>query len=188
MKRSTDAPSSGLMRYFTPQLYLQFNSDDDRQADAAQIAWDAALDRYREHLAGLRDDVPPHIMRLAKLALHDAEVLAFDQRPPDPKPRSAAVHQQPRMQILSVLRDDQERVVTILYSLADRVRTAKARGWPFSSARRHWLYDELDVAPDDRSTLLHRILFSDGLTVEIPFSTAIVHEFSLFGQGAAERA
>jgi hypothetical protein len=64
------------MRYFTRQLYQQFNSADDAEADRADEAWEAALREYRRHLEGQRDRMPANVARLADLNLHDAEILS----------------------------------------------------------------------------------------------------------------
>ena len=46
------------MRYFTRQLYQQFNSPDDEEADRADQEWEAAIEKYRQHREGLRDRMP----------------------------------------------------------------------------------------------------------------------------------
>jgi len=38
------------MHYFTPELYLRYNSEEDDVADAADAEWEAALKGYRAHL------------------------------------------------------------------------------------------------------------------------------------------
>jgi hypothetical protein len=64
------------MRYFTRQLYQQFNSADDEEADHADQEWEAAIERYRQHREGLRDRMPANVAKLADLNLHDAEILS----------------------------------------------------------------------------------------------------------------
>jgi hypothetical protein len=67
------------MRFFTPDLYVRFNSSDEKEADRANEAWEAALSGYRKHLDGIRDCMPSQVRNLSELNLHDAEVLACDQ-------------------------------------------------------------------------------------------------------------
>lgn len=67
------------MRFFTPDLFLRFNSPDDEVADEADSAWEIALIDYRKHLDGIRDRMPSQVRTLAELCLHDAELLACEQ-------------------------------------------------------------------------------------------------------------
>src|SRR5439155_1551888 len=54
MKHPTDRPTEQVMRFFTPELYVQFNSPDDEVADRANEAWETALQSYQNHLTALR--------------------------------------------------------------------------------------------------------------------------------------
>ena len=67
------------MRFFTPELYVRFNSSDEDQANAADAAWEAALQGYQKHLDGIRERLPSQVRKLSALNLHDAEVLAFEE-------------------------------------------------------------------------------------------------------------
>lgn len=170
------------MQFFTPGLYLRFNSPEDDEADSADQAWETALREYQAHLDGLRDRMPSPVRNLADLCLHDAELLGRDQaiepfftfpgEPFGPFPMWSAVG------ILSVKQDD--TIVSLLYALWDRIRDYPAsENWTFSRLRPHWLYDEIDVAPHSRGMFLHRILFSDGGVVEVPFLSVVIHRVSL---------
>src|SRR6266403_539801 len=79
MKRQIEKPSDHPMRFFTPELYVRFNSPDENEADRANEEWDAAIDRYTAHLAALHGKMPHHVAKLAEVSLHDAELLARDQ-------------------------------------------------------------------------------------------------------------
>jgi hypothetical protein len=52
-------------------------------------------------------------------------------------------------------------------------------GWRFSKLQEQWLYDEVDMPKDPRGPFIHRILFSTGVTLEIPFVSVIIHKFKL---------
>lgn len=180
MKPPTEKPSEGGMRFFTPDLYLRFNSPDDDEADRADEAWESAVRDYQRHLRGLRDRVPGPVRKLAELCLHDWEVLAVHQEiePSFPSPLWSAVA------VVSLRRQDQ--VAVLVYALWDRIREHPAApAWPFSGERKHWLYDELDVAADPRGPFLHRVLLSDGTVLEIPFASSFVHTFAVPPPGAA---
>lgn len=170
------------MRFFTPELYARFNSPDDGVADDADEAWERALNEYRDHLNAIRDRMTSPVRKLADLCLHDAELLAFDEviepafsfpyEPFGPYPHWSA------MVIISLKQDG--RIVTLIYLVWDRVREHPApQDWPFSKARTHWLYDEIDAAEGRRGMFTHRILFSDGRVLDVPFTSVIVHGLPL---------
>ena len=174
MKHPTVKRTEQIMRFFTPELYLQSNSEDDEVADRADEAWEKALKDYQSHLDSIRDRMPPEVRKVAELCLHDAEVLGFEQKtqlfvpfPKQPGPIGCPV---------AILFLKQDRTIeSLIYMLADPVRQYPAKkGWPFSKSRKHWLYDEVDMAADHPGVFLHRILFSDGCVVGIPFLSAII--------------
>src|SRR5437867_2658966 len=80
MKSPTEKPSEQVMRFFTPELYLKFNSSNEEEADQADEAWEAAIRAYQLHLDSVRDRMPSPVVRLTELCLHDAEVLACDEK------------------------------------------------------------------------------------------------------------
>jgi hypothetical protein len=179
-----------IMRFFTPELYVRFNSSDDDEADNANIEWEKAIEQYERHLAKFRDRLPAHVRKLTELSLHDAEVLArgekiqagTQQMPLD----SPAPFVFPMWTALAVVTvRNEETVRSLIYSLWDHIRTHEFKGkWPFSKEREHWLYDELDVVtspqePLFRGAFLHRVLLSTGTILEIPFTSVIIHEFAL---------
>ncbi len=162
------------MRFFTPDLFIAFNSSDEEEADRANEEWEEALQAYRKHLDDLRDQMPSQVKNLTTLCLHDAEILAAEQpivpciplSPIEPFPFWA------RFSILSVRQGND--ISSLIYVLWDQVCTHQpSESWPFSKLRKHWLYDEVDVSPTHRGTFLHRILLSDGSIMEIPFLSAL---------------
>jgi hypothetical protein len=161
------------MRFFTPELLIRFNSSNDRVADRADAAWEKAIRDYRSHLAGLRDLMPPQVKKLSELSLHDAEVLASEE---DSEPSGKPLYRIPfklspgGFPLAMVGVRQESKIVFLIYRLAGVVRNHQAKGsWPFSKQRLHWLYDEIDVAQSAPENYLHRVLFSDGTVLEIPF-------------------
>ncbi len=169
------------MRFFTPERYVQFNSADDATADSANEDWEKALRDYQSHLDAIRDRMPAQVRRLAELCLHDAEILGFDQETQSLFPGSEVSWPGPLWSVMAILSVEQGGTLRyLIYTLWDRVREYPASAaWPFSKARKHWLYDEVDLAPDRREMFLHRILFSDGSVVEIPFASVITSTVAL---------
>jgi len=151
MKPQIEKPSEQAMKFFKPELFIRFNSADDDEADRADEEWEAAISAYREHLDGLRDQMPSQVKILAGLCLHDAELLACEQKiepffpisPFEPFPFWSGIA------ILSIRKGDE--IISLIYALWDRVLEHPPEGeWPFSKLRTHWLYDEVDVSPNQR--------------------------------------
>jgi hypothetical protein len=174
------------MVFFTPELYLRFNSKDDEIALAADAEWEAAIVRYREHLASLEEMMPSQVKELSKLCLHDGEIL---QRQEQQHPLSILCFEDgpgsPRfwpvwygLASLAVRLDNE--LVTLLYFLCDHIAEQPAADdWPFSRKREHWLYDEVHWQGGDRGKFTHVILLSSGVVLTIPFATVLISRFSL---------
>ena len=66
------------MKFFTPELYIRFNSTDDAEADRADEDWEKAIRDYKKHLAKHSEDMNDRVKDLAEnLCLHDAELLSI---------------------------------------------------------------------------------------------------------------
>lgn len=185
------------MRFFTPELYVRFNSSDDKVADEAYQEWEKAAEQYTQHLAAIRERAPSQVQRLTELSLHDALILSrveqiqaggrhfFREFEPFVAPVWYATA------IVTV--KDEDTIRSLIYCLWDNVRThSHQQGWPFSKEGEHWLYDEVELVDTERRMwsggYLHRILLSSGVELEIPFTTLFLHEFSLakLGEPIAE--
>jgi hypothetical protein len=190
MKPKTEKPREQIMRFFTPDLYIRFNSPDDAVADRANDEWERSIEQYDRHLATFRDRLPSQVRKLTELPLHDAEIVTRveeiqvgGQQALFEIPFPFAVPVWTAIAIVTVKNEGTIR--SLIYSLWDRIRTHSfEEGWTFSKDREHWLYDELDVVSQRAGQLfpggfLHRILLSTGIVLEIPFSSVIIHEFSL---------
>jgi hypothetical protein len=174
------------MKYFTPELYQQFNSFDVEEAEGADEAWGRAEVAYKERLASVREHMPSQVVRLSELCLHDALVVSrveqvqpageyrfFDTSYPFPFPGLWTA-----VAIVSVAVGAE--VTLLIYSLSDHTKTREApEGWRFSKLHEQWLYDEVDVVNDRRGPFVHRILFSTGITLEVPFVSVIIHRFTV---------
>lgn len=169
------------MKYFTAELYQRFNSLDTDEAERADEAWDRVEAAYKERLASIRNHMPSQVVELSELCLHDALVVSrVEQAQPDgpytvPMPWTAVA-------IVSVTMGPE--IITLLYSLSDHVITRETpEGWRFSRLQEEWLYDEVDMIDESRGPFVHRILFSSGVTLEIPFVSVIIHRFAVPAAG-----
>jgi hypothetical protein len=175
------------MKYFTPELYQQFNSFDVAEAERADEAWDQAEAAYKERLASIRELLTSAVIKLSELCLHDALVVSrppaeaqpagpsyyFDKTNPLPPPFLWTA-----VQIVSVQLG--EEIISLIYGITDEpVPGQVPAGWRFSPQQEQWLYDEVDILNDRKGPFVHRILFSTGITLEIPFATVIIHKFTL---------
>jgi hypothetical protein len=141
------------MKYFTPRLYLDFNSDDPDVVDEADRQWEEADRLYKKHLRGIESKLTPSVRKLSRsLCLHDADYLGFSSLP------HVAGDEGP----LAVLSTRQEANLTLLiYLLAEEPLIQQVHEtWPFSGERVHWLYDEFSLA--DSGVQQHEILLSNG--------------------------
>lgn len=183
-KRTTETPSKVGMRFFTPDLYLRSNSPDDRVADEANAEWDGAIEAYRKDLAGLREQLPPAVQKLADACFHDAELFdagdeveAMPAWPPGPYWTAYS---------MMFLRRRDEGIM-LVYRLWDAVRQyAASEDWPFSKEQVYWLFDEIAGESGAPRTYWHRVLLSDGRVLEIPFVNVLMRTFSVRRSGATK--
>jgi hypothetical protein len=166
------------MKFFTPELYLRFNSADDAEADRADADWETALQEYQAHLDAFRGHLPPRVSALAeRLCLHDAELVRDEEVTSEPGPGPFFSHP---LGLLNLVVRHGEVADVLTYLLWGPVRRfPPPDGWPFSAAKVHWLYDEIDEDERGRGAYWHRVLWSDGSTTEVPFFDVMVHELAL---------
>jgi hypothetical protein len=173
------------MLFFTPELYRRFNSADDAVALAADADWVAAVARYHEHLAALREQMPSQVVELSKLCLHDGEILHRQEQQHPLELGSLEDVPGPRgwpfwygLATLAVRLED--TLVTLFYLLSDHITERPApEDWPFSKEREHWLYDEIHWQGGRPGRFTHVILLSSGVVVGIPFSSVVISRFAL---------
>src|SRR5205823_5827557 len=123
--------------------------------------------------------MPSQVVRLSELCLHDALVVSrVEQAQPDGPYSFPLPYLWTAVAIVAVTIG--EEVVSLIYSLSDHTTTRDApEGWRFSNLQEQWLYDAVDMINDLRGPFIHRILFSTGVTLEIPFVSVIVHRFTV---------
>src|SRR5438132_3187054 len=77
--RATDAEEAA-MKYFTPQLYERLQNFDPAAMAAADAEWEAASQRYEQHLEQLGAALVPVLKNFEGILLHDAAVLGISRR------------------------------------------------------------------------------------------------------------
>jgi hypothetical protein len=160
------------MKYFTPELYLRYNAADEAIADEADDAWERAVGQYKRYLAEHRNQMPPNVRALAeKCCFHDAVLLGWQTHEQGNGRKSKT----PRMATVGLQQADE--TIVLCYFLSDEPKEKKSRkNWPFSSNQKHWLYDEVAVA-NHEFKFIHRILWSDGSELDLPFEDVIIDRF-----------
>jgi hypothetical protein len=151
------------MDYFTPQLFLQLNSQDARTVDKAMVKWEQGLVSYKKRLKRIRSKMPIDAKRLSELSLHDWDVLQIDFGNENDSAEGDF------REVLIVLQSAQNLAI-LRYSLhGDPGICSAPEKWPLSKKRVHWLYDELNTNENGRKAFVHHILLSDGTTLVVPF-------------------
>ena len=157
------------MRFFTPELYLRFNSPDRSTAEEAHDDWEQALAGYRKHLKKLRPRMAKSVSETAEtLCLHDFAYLGMNVSPIlDHGGALAAV----------MLRNGSKDMILAYFLAEEPLAQEGSESWPFSRDKVHWLYDEFDVRPN--GTLQHEVLLSNGhiLTLRFYELRLLEHEF-----------
>jgi hypothetical protein len=193
MKRQIEKRSDGILRFFTPELYIRFGSDDDVEADAADEAWEAAIKAYHQHLRAIRKKLPRSAIALSELCLHDWELLAFDKQDLNADeffPNHASVAVRPELRAAGLSLQNGRLIIDLIYILADRIQKSRGRKHKqFSDGNdKLWLYDEVDAYDEIPGASVHRILLSDGSEVKIPFFTVVIRKFSVHQNGQSSEA
>ena len=183
MKLPAVKSSDPLMKYFTPDLFLRFNSPDETVADVADEAWEAAVREYHDYLDGLSDRLPDPVRQLARLSLHDAELLDWEEMVQHSS--DLGFEPVPGFAVFSLRQGDE--ILLLIYSTASPVRKYLPEDiWPFSGSEVHWLYDEVDLASELGGRFVHRVLLSDGVVLKIPFTAALIHRIPSRGGQAKD--
>jgi hypothetical protein len=183
MKQTIEEQSDSPMRFFTPELYLRYASDEDDVANAANEEWESALLAYQHHLKRVmkKADVPAGIVRLPMLSLHDATVVGYPRSKIDsdnyvhfggPLPWALTGF------LLGL--DTTSGPLILAYHLWESVKIYISHPWrPRRSGQQvYCLYDELDEVSHGRKLYFHRILMSNGEVLEIPLQNVHYFRFS----------
>jgi hypothetical protein len=155
------------MKYFTPQLIAQGQSDDDRVRDEQERLWEEAGDHYLAYLATVRPEFPPGLRRIdAGYYLHDAEILGMGP-------------EGPRFVLVLRLDTPPRSLLTLTYDLVGDPlidREALPPECRFSDPKVLWQYNEIERSPGKRPTWVESILLSNGWEVRLPFRDVQVQE------------
>ncbi|MBI3469102.1 MAG: hypothetical protein HY000_39360 [Planctomycetes bacterium] len=157
------------MKYFTPQLYVRFNSRDHEVASRADDEWDRAEAEYMSRLQSFRAEMPESVRFIAfQFCLHDAEFLSLVESPESVQVR---------------VRKHDTVYVLDYHPTALAEVSVPCPSDVFSGCYPRWLYEEIDYL--QRGKYSQEILLSDGRVIRIQFDRVEVHE--LHPSGTAEK-
>ncbi len=181
------------MKFFTPALYMRYNSEDEDVADQAEAEWEQALENYRNHLSAL--PMTENVKVLSQQCFHDALLLDktthparfyhFTQtKPPSAENGSSWISPH----ITSILLQNADELVQLLYSGAgvEPLNVDHSPEWNLWEKTRRWLYDEIDVSENESGQFIHRILWSDGSVLTIYFVDVSLVSVPLHPPGIAK--
>jgi hypothetical protein len=147
------------MKYFTYQRFQALQDTDGSAMDAADAAWQAAVEQYDAYLQTVRPDLPGPVQRLLDgFYYHDARVLSLGQRGD--------------VFVISLQLDvPPNELLTLSYVLAGPpdLRQHSDPG-PAGDGAPLWQYEELEVVGEGSGRhFVHSILFDNGWELRLPF-------------------
>jgi len=154
------------MRFFTPDLFVAFNSQEDEVVDEALEKWEAARDDYRKHFAKIEKKLPKSFVKLCKtVSLHDSLV----ERTANAVRTIFEIDDQGEhsQAIISLMREHSEFDLIYLDLVKPTEWSKPVDSDRFSDEHVLWLYDEVGRTKDGDFT--HEILFSNGCVVLVTF-------------------
>jgi hypothetical protein len=154
------------MRYFTPELWVQYQDIGTREKfEAAHAAWNQAVAAYETNLSHIDAQLPEQLRSFLRFGtLHDALLMA-------------SWRDGTSLSLLVRPAAPSSGLIKLEYGLvSDPVidRSALPAGW--RSARPEWMYDEVGLdtqasvgQPADGPVFTHDILLQDGVELRLRF-------------------
>jgi len=173
------------MNYFTAELYRNFNHSDRNVSRAAAVTWRTAVQEYRVRLRTIESSFPNGVRQLAATNFHDHLVLTREFRLPVAGHNGTSNGHLPwqfPIPVFIILLSDPEhrdRLHSVMYCLRSEPRVVQHESaHPFHPQANEWRYDELDFIEGTQS-FVHRILFGDGMELEISFYDVMLFDLPL---------
>ncbi len=144
------------MKYFTPELYVRGQSDDDSVLNEVERLGDEAIEAYASSLRQARPCLPGGVTELLdRFDLHGAEVLSMGRRE-----QEVVIVVQPGPAVATVM---------LSYELVESPHVDEAALPPkYRSERVAWMYDEVEWCGGE-AACQQSILLSNGWEVCLRF-------------------
>jgi hypothetical protein len=155
------------MKYFTQELIVQGQIQDDQVVDKVEAAWDENSERYAAYLDSIRNQLPPGLRRrIDTYYLHDAVIRGMGRE------GNSFV-------IILQLDTPPQSILTLTYDLLSepeiRQNTLPAELCARGTAV-DWQYDEIEMVPGEAPTWRQAVLLSNGWELNLHFRDISVQE------------
>lgn len=153
------------MKFFTPQLYLEFQSPIFTIATMADAKWEVATCRYRAHLNNL--PLTPAVAILNDLCFHNAQFVSLRNK----------------KSLVIIVVSMPNGIFELVYYDANYRISPPVAAWHKTFPTKHsrvpinevfWLYEELH---HKNNKFRYEILTNDGRVIKITFATITVTKF-----------
>jgi hypothetical protein len=173
------------MKFFTPDLYVRFNSRDEDAALEAHEEWERRIKRYQRRYKKIEPQLPPMLRKFHdEQCLHDADVFApalLSGNAPWKPPEVVIVAQQ----INTLFPEFVNTLAILQYTITtDPVIEVPVQSEVFNRVQPIWLYEEVDVV--EPGIFSHEILISDGRVIKLLFRDFNYHIARLCLPAAAQ--
>lgn len=139
------------MKYFTPELYIDYNLVEDENLEKVEKRWQSAVNNYQNNLNSFINSAPLPVQNLVKLYLHDSPFLSYAEK-----------------DYFFEINIQKNNPLKLKFTLTKPVEyIQKIPEWYFSDKDCYWLYNELDI---NAESYIYRILLSSGMEFRIYFS------------------
>ena len=144
------------MKYFTQELYQDFQIDNTGETD---IEWDSRCEFYKNYIESIEHLFPEGVKKLSKSCFHDWHLTA------------AYLHEG---NLVLYVSDMINNMVTINYKTTKPIEIKD---------NIYWLYDEIDI---EKEGFVHRILFHDNVLglveIDVPFTDVEINNLLFKGR------
>jgi hypothetical protein len=152
------------MKYFTQDLIVRGQSQNDTELNEVEALWDENCARYAAYVDSVRDRLPPGLRhRIDSYYLHDAVVRGVGR-----KVNSFV--------IIVQLDTPPQSIVTFAYDLLSEPDIRKETPELCAGSVVDWQYDEIEMVPGDPPSWRQSILLSNGWELSFHFRDIAVEE------------
>ncbi len=155
------------MNYFTPELIVMGQSQDDRVLHEQERLWEEAGERYARYLDTIRPCLPPGLRQLDEsYYLHDAVIQGMGRRG--------------QFFVINLQLDTPPQpILTLTYDLLEDpviVKDALPPEYSGSGPVVDWEYNEIEMVPGNSPTWRESLLLSNGWEMKLHFRDVQVQE------------
>jgi hypothetical protein len=155
------------MKYFTPELIVMGQSDEDRVLNEQSRLWDEAGERYVAYLDSIRPQLPAGLRHIDNsYYLHDSQIQAMG-------------HRDRGFVIVLQLDPPPQSILTFTYDLLENpaiIKGALPAEHCGCGPLVDWQYDEIEMVAGSPPTWRQTILLSNGWELTLHFRDVQVQE------------